>query len=114
MEKNKTYYLKFKDDKGEIINDLSNLIPKLKDNDILNIEVFLTHLNNIIEKTPEEYIEALRKLVSTKPYHLTGIMYYILKDGCEDESITNDLEYLSFFNDYEIDLFMIVNYLRTK
>lgn len=114
METKKTYYVKFKDEKGNLINDLSNLIPKLKDNDILNIEVFLTHLNNILEKTPEEYIEALRKLTSAKPYHLTGTLYYILKDSCEDENITNDLEYLSFFNDYEIDLFMILNYLRTK
>ena len=88
-----------------------DLVSSLKANvSILRLSNWNSVATNL---SPNNSFEIIRMYPRTSgPIHLFGVLFYNLKDMDKENKLEKQFAYLKEFIDYEIDLFMIVNYLR--
>lgn len=78
-----------------------------------DIEKFFNSLEKIIVNiSDEEYYKLMHHLVLINPEWKFGIIYYLLKNKYKETEFTNEFDYLEKFVDYNIDLFMIYNFIQ--
>ena len=113
QENNSMYYLEYLDNNGNIHEELKKILINEKDRKKYNVKEFLNLLNNFITKNLDKNkFNILKQIVSFTPTLCFGTIYYILtiKSNLNDESVNNVREYI----DKEVDLFMIINFIREK
>ena len=98
-----------KDDK--VRPELMEMIKKINETKPVNEYLFFASLNELIKTSSKSNIEFLATLAQTKPYHLLGLIYYLLKDDVNVLNKPDDYEYLCNYIDCEVDLFMITNFV---
>lgn len=98
-----------KDDK--VRPELMEMIKKINETKPVNEYLFFASLNELIKTSSKSSIEFLYTLVQTKPYHLLGLVYYLLKDDVNVSNIHDEYEYLRNYIDCEVDLSMITNFV---
>ena len=111
--KNKAIGLDYKDENGEIRYELKNSIHNLERIDGFSAEEFFSNLDKIVkELSPNESFEIIKMYPKIGPDHLFGVLYYNLKNMDKNNRLEKEFDYLKEFIDYEISLYMIVNFLR--
>lgn len=77
-----------------------------------DIDKFFNSLEKVINNvTNEEYDQLIHKLVLINPVCKFGIIYYLLKGNYNETQFNVEFNYLKKFVDYEIDLFMLYNFI---
>lgn len=93
----------------ELISTVNNMINK-KD---FNIYTFYDSLEKIISYIEDEHVyHSLRYLILTGPTCYFGAIYYILKYNVLNDSCKKEFDYLKKFIDYEIEVYMLVNFIE--
>lgn len=112
--KNKKIGLDYKDKNGEIEKKLINAVRNLEKIDGFSTTEFFSNLDKVVkELSPNNSFEIIRMYPRTSgPEHLFGVLFYNLKDMDKANNLEKEFGYLKKFIDCEIDLYMIVNYLR--
>ena len=111
----KQEHLEYKDDKGEIRSDLKGAIRNLEKIDGFSAETFYSYLDEIITAlSPKNSFKLIKDYARThnKSMFLFGVLYYNLKDIDENNDFKEEFDYLKQFIDYEIDFYMIINFIR--
>lgn len=109
----KENYLEYKDENGKIYKDLINAVRNMEENTNFDINKFYKNLNEVIKKASEkEKFQTIRKFPRVKPEYYFGTLYYFLLEFNTSNELEEEFKYLSQFINYQIDVFMIVNYLR--
>lgn len=107
-------HLDYKDENGDLRYELRNGAHSMKDAEGFSPEEFYSSLDNIIRVlSPNNSFRPIEAYPSNNgPKALFGFLFYFLKGmGCK-KGLQKEFDYLEQFIDYEIDLFMIVNFLR--
>ncbi len=105
--------LDYKDENGDIEKRLIDSVQDMEKIEGFSAEEFFSSLDKIVkELSPYNSFEIIKKYPINKPIYLFGTLYYNLKDMDGADKLEKEFDYLKEFIDYEIDLFMIVNYLR--
>ena len=106
-------YLDYKDDENNIFEDLIGAVSDMKDDKDFDINKFYECLNKIIKETSDEDLfQIIRIMPTIKPIYYFGVLYYYLLDMNHEDSLNYEFNYLSYFINDKIDVFMVVNYLR--
>ena len=110
MKKN---YLKYKDEAGNIYNDLIGAVRDMKENTNFDINKFYEKLNKVIIKASEdENFQTIKEFPRVKAEYYFGTLYYFLLEFFSHNELETEFKYLSQFINYQIDVLVIVNYLR--
>ena len=111
--KTKNLHLDYKDEKGEVNYKLRNGAHYMKDAEGFSAEEFYSNLDKVIrELSPKNSFEPIRCYPSNNgPIALFGFLFYFLK-GMDNNGLQKQFDYLKQFIDYEINIFMIVNFIR--
>lgn len=106
-----TRFFKNKDIK-EVQYELVNSVRMMMSNADFNVDKFYIYLDRIISNIDEENVyHSLRYLILTGPICYFGAIYYILKYNILDDCYDEEFEYLKKFIDYEIDVYMLINFI---
>ena len=104
------YYLDYVDENGEIRKELKDAVNNIKKKDF-KINDFYRILNNIIMHIyNNELDDIFHRLVSIKPDYKIGTIYYLMSEFSNKKD--KDLLELGKYKEDDIELFMIVNFLR--
>ena len=102
---------RFRND-NSIRSELVLAVNAMSNEKEFDIDKFFNSLENVINNvTNEEYDKLIQKLVLIKPVCKFGIIYYLLKGNYNETQFNVEFNYLKKFVDYEIDLFMLYNFI---
>ena len=105
--------LDYNDENGDIEKRLIESVQDMEKIEGFSIEEFFSNLDKVFkELSPNNSFEIIKEYPKNKPIYLFGTLYYNLKDMDGADKLEKEFDYLKEFIDCEIDLFMIVNYLR--
>ena len=98
-----------KDVRYELVNSVRSMMIDVD----FDVDTFYSYLDKVISSVEDEHVyHLLRYLILTGPICYFGAVYYILKYNVLDDSCDEEFEYLKKFIDYEIDIYMVVNFLE--
>ena len=107
--------LEYKDENGEVRYELKNAVLNLEKIEGFSAEKFYSYLDKIISELSQKNSFKIIKdyaRVHKKSEFLFGVLFYNLKDMDEKNDFEEEFDYLKQFIDYEIDFYMIINFIR--
>ena len=106
--------LDYKNENGELRYELRDGAHDMEKADGFSAEEFYLNLDKVIrEVDPIKARGIAKKLMEDNhPEILFGLYYNELKDLDKENNLEKEFEYLKQFIDYQIEIFMIVNFIR--
>ena len=106
--------LDYKDENGELRYELKNGIHSMEKIEGFSAEEFYLNLDKVIQEAdPEESHKIAKKLLDANGPEIPFEAYFNeLKDLDKENQLEKEFAYLEQFTDYQIDIFMIVNFIR--
>ena len=106
--------LDYKNENGELRYELKNGAHDMEKADGFSAEEFYLNLDKVIrEVDPNKARGIAKKLMDANgPGISFGIYFNELKDLDKENKLEKEFDYLKQFIDYQIDIFMIVNFIR--
>ena len=110
---NKKYCLNYKEYNDKIYDDLLYAVKDMKKMDNFSAEKFYYNLDKIIrELSPNNSFGQIKNFPQKQPVYLFSVLFNCLKKMDKTNNLEEEFNYLKEFIDCEIDVFMIVNYLK--
>ena len=106
--------LDYKNENVELRYELKNGVHDMEKIDGFSAEEFYLNLDKVIRELDPEKSHQIAKILlySLSPEILFGAYFYILKGFDNRNKLEKEFDYLKQFIDYEIDIFMITNFIR--
>ena len=112
--KNKNICLDYKEENGDLRNDLKNGVHDMEKAEGFSAEEFYFNLDKVIRELDANKSQKIAKYLLDKirPTIYFGAYFYILRSLDRENKLEAEFDYLRQFVDYKFDIFMIANYIR--